>query len=433
MGALPLVRHDPAAPFAYCANGLVSAGEFLADAAELAARLPDRRYVVNLCADRYRFALGFAAALCRGQTSLMPPNQTLDFMGRLTRDYPDAYCLSDADCQLPSGRHTPSTKIPCIPPEHTAAIVFTSGSTGDPVPHAKSWGALAAGAAAGVERLGIRAWPGLALLGTLPPQHTVGLEATVLLALQGGLVLHAGRPFFPAEVCAELEALPRPRALVTSPVHLRALLAESGALPPLDFVLCATAPLPPQLAAQAEARFGAPLQEIYGCTEAGQLASRRPAETQEWRLFPGIALRQDERGTWVKGGHAQSELLLGDVVERVVDAGDAERFLLHGRSADVVNIAGKRTSLAALNHHLSSIRGVRDAAFVVPAEGDGAVTRLAAFVVAPGLTRAEILSALRQRIDPAFLPRPLHLVDALPRSASGKLPRAALESLAKAE
>jgi len=37
--------------------------------------------------------------------------------------------------------------------------------------------------------------------------------------------------------------------------------------------------------------------------------------------------------------------------------------------------------------------------------------------------------ALRERIDPLFLPRPLLFVDALPRNGTGKLPRAALDAL----
>jgi acyl-coenzyme A synthetase/AMP-(fatty) acid ligase len=237
--------------------------------------------------------------------------------------------------------------------------------------------------------------------------------------------MHAGRPFFPADICAELEALSRPRGLVTTPVHLRALLAEPAALPKADFLLCATAPLQPQLAAQAEARFGAPLLEIYGCTEAGQIASRRPTQTVEWSLFPQFRLRQDEKGTWVQGGHARAELLLADVIE----LRSRERFVLHGRTADLVNIAGKRTSLASLNHHLNSIPGVRDGAFVVPRGDEAAVTRLAALVVAPGLTSEFILAALRERIDPAFLPRPLCIVDALPRNETGKLTRARLDAL----
>jgi acyl-coenzyme A synthetase/AMP-(fatty) acid ligase len=49
--------------------------------------------------------------------------------------------------------------------------------------------------------------------------------------------------------------------------------------------------------------------------------------------------------------------------------------------------------------------------------------------VAPGLTASAILAELRKRVDPFFLPRPLCLVDALPRSANGKLPRESLRAL----
>jgi acyl-coenzyme A synthetase/AMP-(fatty) acid ligase len=98
----------------------------------------------------------------------------------------------------------------------------------------------------------------------------------------------------------------------------------------------------------------------------------------------------------------------------------------------MVNIAGKRNSLGYLNHQLTSIPGVADGVFFLPdeAEPDG-VTRLTAFAVAPGLTAEQVLAQLRRRIDPAFMPRPLHLVEALPRRASGKLPREALAELAR--
>jgi acyl-coenzyme A synthetase/AMP-(fatty) acid ligase len=108
-----------------------------------------------------------------------------------------------------------------------------------------------------------------------------------------------------------------------------------------------------------------------------------------------------------------------------------ERFLLHGRTADLVNIAGKRASLAHLNYHLNSILGVRDGAFVMPGEEGEGVPRLMAYVVAPGVKRAAIMDALRQRIDSVFLPRPLYFVDALPRNTTGKLPRQALDELAR--
>lgn len=434
MVSAPLVRGFGArAAFAYRDGRCMDVEQFLCDVSRLAASLPDRQYLLNLCADRYRFAVGFAAALLRRQVNLLPPNETPDLIERLASRYPGVYCLSDRKTGLDSletvlfpalaGRGTEAVPVPDVPESQVAAIVFTSGSTGQPVPYRKTWGSLVRVALAEIEMLGLRAHPGMALVGTVPPQHVFGLEATVLTVMQGGLALHARRPFYPADIRADLASLPRPRGLVTSPVHLRVLLAEADTLPPADFLLCATASLSPQLAAQAEARFGAPLYEIYGCTESGGIAGRRTVETGEWRAMTGVSLRTDAQGTWVKGGHVEIEVALADVIE----LRGRGRFVLHGRTADLVNIAGKRTSLAHLNYHLNSIEGVRDGVFVVPEQEGEAVTKLTAYVVAPGLSGDGLINALRQRIDAAFLPRPLHFVDALPRNETGKLPRQALD------
>jgi acyl-coenzyme A synthetase/AMP-(fatty) acid ligase len=435
--ALPLLRgFERDAVFARRTGSPITREAFLNDVNRLAARLPERKYLLNLCADRYRFATGFAAALLRRQTSLLPPNLTPGLIRKMRVHYPDIYCLVDDD-DAPEGIdgvRFPTLEtlvsdaevvVPNIVGDHVAAIVFTSGSTGEPVPHSKSWRSLVTSAHGEMERLGIGAQSGMIVLGTVPPQHMYGLESTVVLAMQGGCVLHAGRPFYASDVCTELEQTPRPRGLVTTPVHLRLLLAEDNALPALDFMLSATAPLSPQLAAQAEQRFGAPLYEIYGCTEAGQIATRRTIAGAEWRALPGLLLRQDQQGTWVKGGHVDRDVLLADVIELAAQ----DRFVLHGRTADLVNIAGKRTSLAHLNYHLNSIPGVHDGAFIAPDQEGDRHQRLMAVVVAPGLTAEAVLRALRIQVDPVFLPRPLHLVDALPRNATGKLPRESLDAL----
>jgi acyl-coenzyme A synthetase/AMP-(fatty) acid ligase len=246
-----------------------------------------------------------------------------------------------------------------------------------------------------------------------------------LIAMQNGLALVGERPFYPADICAQLSALPHPRCLITTPVHLRTLLAEVADVPPVDFLLCATALLAPQLAVEAEARFGAPLYEIYGCTEAGQVASRRTTDGAAWHLLRGVKLRQDEQGNRAHGGHVEIEAPLTDVIELNADG----TFILHGRAADMVNIAGKRTSLSSLNHHLNSIPGVTDGVFFMPDDSSGEMKRLLAFVVAPGLRGENILAALRNSVDAVFLPRPLYFVDALPRNSTGKITREALVQL----
>jgi acyl-coenzyme A synthetase/AMP-(fatty) acid ligase len=436
MPSIPLLKfHHPESVFAWQGGKTITAQRFLTDVIALAERLPARAYVLNLCNDRYRFMVGFAAAMLRGQISLLPPSHTSDLVKRLTRHYAEMYCLTD-------GAHGPGslqtifypdlsdasllqTPMPEIPDAQVAAIVFTSGSTGDPMPNEKTWGALSRDVTAEANRLGILDRGDLTLLGTVPPQHMYGFESTALIAMQGGVILHAAKPFFPADIRAILNNIPGPRALITTPVHLRALLASNTDLPELELIVCATAPLSRELALQAVERFGAPLQEIYGFTEAGQVASRETAKTEVWRTFDGLTLHQKDEVTYVSGGHVVGELPFSDITELQSDT----TFLLHGRTADLINIAGKRTSLASLNHHLNEIDGVQDGVFFMPDEQEGNTARLAAFVVAPELDAREILKALRLRIDPVFLPRPIHKVDALPRNSTGKLPRTSLDKL----
>ncbi len=436
MQAVPLLhRRHPDSIFAWQGGKAISAQRFLTDVLSLAEKLPANPYVLNLCADRYRFAVVFSAAMLRGQISLLPPNHTPDLINRLKQCYHGLYCVTDgangpAALQTIiypdlSGINLPKSAMPEIPASQVAAIVFTSGSTGDPMPNEKTWGAISRSVTVEAMRLGIFDRGDLTLLGTVPAQHMYGFESTVLIAMQGGVRLHAAKPFFPADISESLQEIPGPRALVTTPVHLRALITNKTALPKLELIVCATAPLSRELAVQAEELFGSPLQEIYGFTEAGQIASRRTAITDEWHTLEGLALHQKGETAYVSGGHVVGELPLNDITELHSET----TFLLHGRTADLINIAGKRTSLASLNHQLNSIEGVKDGVFFMPEEKAGETSRLTAFVVAAELSGSEILSALRQRMDAIFLPRPLHIVDTLPRNSTGKLTRDSLEKL----
>jgi acyl-coenzyme A synthetase/AMP-(fatty) acid ligase len=442
MSALPLIAHDrPAAIVAWRRGEPISAARFLADARALAARLPAATHLLNFCSDRYRFAVGLAAGLISGKVSILPSTHTPEVIRHLRAFAPDVFCLSDdAHCpialpqvlyvdQEPQGEVAlPPFEVPLIDAARLAAYVFTSGSSGTPVPHAKTWGRLVQCVRAEVSRLEVQPITGYAILGTVPAQHMYGLESTVLLPLLSGAALCAERPFFPADIAAALAALPAPRVLVSTPVHLRALLAAGIALPPLELIMSATALLPANLAREVESRYRAPLLEIYGSTETGQMASRRTALEDRWRLWPGVQLTVGDHHCSAHGGHIPRPTALADVLE---PAGD-EHFLLHGRTADLVNIAGKRSSLAYLNHQLGAIPGVTDAAFFVRDDSEASlagVTRLGALVVAPRLDAASIIQALRQRIDPVFLPRPLLLVEQLPRNATGKLPQHTLRAL----
>ncbi len=416
----------------------MTARRFLSDAAHLARTLPDGNHVLNVCADRYHFTVGLAACLMTGRVSLLPSTHTPEVIEQLLRFAPDAFCLTDeVRCEIglpkvyypelpPAGEA--EWAVPEIPVSQVAAIVFTSGSTGIPLPYKKTWGRLARCVRDGAPRLGLSDGRSHALIGTVPPQHMYGFESTVLLALVSGNSFSADRPFYPADIAAAVAAVPRPRTLVTTPIHLRTLVASDLVMPPVDLVLSATAPLSQDLAREVEAKFATTLLEIYGSTETGQIALRRTAESAVWRLWPGVRLQVANEQVFAHGGHVEQLTAMQDVIEITGD----DTFLLHGRTADLVNIAGKRSSFGYLNTQLNAIPGVLDGVFFLreSATGSTGVARLGAVVVAPTLSPASLTEHLRRRIDPVFLPRPLIMVERLPRNATGKLPQQALERLA---
>lgn len=425
---LPLVAYPSLDSILAYRNGHpIPVRQFLGEVQQLAKTMPEGRHVLNLCADRYRFTVGLAASIVSGRISLLPSTHTPEMLRQMQRITPDVFCLTDQDnagFELPVCRYpehlecdTDHVAIPRIPADRLAVRIFTSGSTGLPQPHDKTWGSLVRGVLAGTARLGVM--PGHTVIGTVPAQHMYGLESTVLMPLQSSAALHAGRPFYPADIQAALAGLPRPRALVTTPYHLRILLDAGLDLPAVDLIVSATAPLADDLAQRAEAVLGAPLHEIYGSTETGQLAIRRTVAGEEWQLLDGIELHRDGERTWAIGGHIEAETWLNDAIEPT----GHDRFRLGGRNSDLINIAGKRTSLGYLNHQLNAIPGVQDGVFILPKEdGPEGIGRLTALVVAPTLKPDELMQALSQRLDPLFLPRPLLFVDTLPRNATGKLP-----------
>ncbi len=438
MSGLPLVGgRGPGDILAWRPQGPVSVARYCADALALAAALPPGRYIVNLCEDRYHYAVLLAACALSGRVSLQPSSQSEATLRQLARTYAGALAVTDASTPLPPelpAYPLPSLQelageacadVPHIAQDTVVAILFTSGSTGMPQPHAKTWGKLVANGRAEAQALGLLDAPHT-LVGTVPAQHSYGFESTFLLALHGGCSFWSGKPFYPQDLADALAAVPQPAMVVTTPYHLASVLASGVALPPVARWLSATAPLDMPLAAQAEAATGAPVHEIYGSTESSQLATRRTTAGAEWTLMPGVRLEQEGDTTWASGGHVEGRVALADILALHEDG----RFTLQGRHADMVNLAGKRTSLAYLNHQLRTIPGVQDGAFFLPDEEEAArAGRLVAFAVAPVGERAALLAALRTRIDPIFMPRPLVLVEAIARNATGKIARSTLEAL----
>ena len=435
--ALPLLAGPPSRVIAWRAGHAITAGTFLTHVRQVAALLPDADSAVNLCEDRYAFLVAFAALVLRGQVNLLPPSRAPHAVDEVMANHPGAYAIGDLALEpAPAGylcmpalddAAPGDDQVPFISPDAIAAIGYTSGSTGKPKPNVKTWGSFAASNAGNVTMLERVMGTPFDVVATVPPQHMYGMEMSVMMPLMSPVSVHAGRPFFPADVATALASMPEPRVLVTTPVHLRALVESGVVLPTLAAFVSATAPMPIELATAAEERFGAPLYEVFGATETCVFASRRTSQEDDWQLYDRVILHPQPDGTLVEAPQISAPILLADIVT-LHDEG--RRFRLRGRNTDLLEIAGKRASLGDLNRRLLAIPGVRDGVLFQLDEADASgVRRIAGLVVAPGVSLDVVVAALRDAMDPVFLPRPLRLVDALPRNETGKLPRAQLMAM----
>ena len=430
-------NYDEKSAIIVCDGKKISQQQFLKQLAIVRSQLPACPYTVNLCQDRYHFLLTFAATIANGGCNILPPNQQPLSLQDIAEQYKSPLFVCDSEIpNLPA----PSINIvdtfkaelplngdtmpPMIPGDQLAVIAYTSGSTGEPSANLKHWKTLSGTA----KRLGDRLTPlskkqrqaqgcnQFHIVATVPSQHMYGLEMTTLMALQASCVIQSAHPFYPYDVAQILEQTPTPRILVTTPFHLRTIIESDTQLPKVDKIISATAPLSLDIAEQVEKQYKTRVEEIYGCTEAGSIATRRTTE-ENWHWLDEVHIENTSFPYIINAPHLTKKVPLQDQLEPL----SATHFKLQGRSGDTLNVAGKRASLQDLNQKLLAINGVIDGVIFKRESKNNKRQRLAAFVVAPSLSAQDIHQVLLKRIDPAFLPRSITLVASLPRNSTGKL------------
>ncbi len=415
-----------------------SCAEFAADVALLQQKISDYGSICNLLSDRYSFVVGLAAALLNGQTTILPVSTAPQAVDAAIGGSSGTLILGDAAMEITGPRlsRLPRSDAPEDPAQLFAALprapgivhVFTSGSTGSPNRHIKTWETLAGGAEITlkiIEAVGL-ASTDFGFVGTTAPQHMFGLEATVFAGLMGRHSQYGEQVFFQADleeaVRAAREAGIEAIVLVTSPAHLRFLETAVMELGEVRAIISATAPLSKTLAARLEERGDLPVFEVYGSTESGSLAIRRTIEGDLWTPLAGFTLEQHDGSVIAQAPHLAEPVPMGDAMSLEPDG----RFRLLGRLGDMVLVAGKRTSLGALNAILVDTPGIVDGVVLrEPGKADDQLTIVAVIhpssTMTPDDCRAAIRDHLRQHFDPVFLPRKITFCDALPRSPSGKI------------
>lgn len=430
---------QPLAPLAKHV-GAVSAKQFLAHAQSLAEQLPQEQaatpHCINLCANRYLFMVAFCAAIIRQHTNLLPANKNPNTQTRLAQRYSEPYIVHDGLSELADNIKTidlleldlsqsPTTdfNIPDIDFEQIAAITFTSGSTGESAAIIKTWHTFVASTEINKRYMLPNQDDVFYHLATVPSQHMWGLETTVLLALLANVCVVDAQPLYPSDIFSTLMQLPAPRCLVTTPLHLRAINVSETKAIAIENTLIATAPLSIDLAKVVEDKLNTQIREVYGCSEVGSMAVRRPTLTEQWRRFDGLQFNSNADGeTVVSAEHLPDSVCLDDLVTML----DQEHFILAGRKSDQINIAGKRGSLLEVNNVLMKFAGLIDGVVIFP-EQQKNVPRLVALVVLPAdKSKDDLRRHFSDYLDAAFVPRPILVVDSLPRQENGKLIKQAL-------
>ena len=408
--------------------------DFAAHVHEVVHKLPEREFAINLCEDRYLFLVTFIAVLVKKQTNLLPASKLPALISEMVEDYPGSYVLSDNEntpCDFLlkaddlSQTSNEKLELISIKAEHVAAVVFTSGSTGKSRPNIKSWGSLYTEATLAIERFALQSDKVDAIVATVPPQHMYGLVTSIIIPLLSAIKIVCAPTLYPADIELAVNSVAGKSALITTPIHLKACVDSNIAWHTITFVISATAMMPLELARSVEQQLQTTLYEIYGASEYGSVATRRTVEQTVWKLYEGMTILFKNGNTYLQGPQFKNDIAVHDIVE----IKDAAHFELVGRDSDLIKIAGKRISLTDLNQKLWDIEGVVDGVFFAPQDGGKLNARLTAFVVAPGLSKDQVLSALKEHIEPAFLPRPLIMVAELPRNATGKLPQKELQNL----
>ncbi len=332
------------------------------------------------------------------------------------------------------------------PTDGALAIVFTSGSGGEPKGVELSRRAFEAAANASAARLGWREddrW----LLG-LSFAHIGGLSIiTRCLAARRPAVVVSANRFSASEVA---HALQRDRATLLSlvPTQLHQFLELAPAWKPpehLRAVLLGGAAADPALVKTGRAR-GWPLLLTYGMTETcSQIATQPPTESEDETSappLPGFELRIVDDGIQVRsptllttyqpiGVHPDPRTADGWLVTEDLGRIDTRgRLEVLGRRDDVIVTGGEKVMPLEVERVLASSAGIRAVSVFGIADAVWGQLVAAAIVLdAQALDLRGLRETIRSRLSSFQRPRRLAILDELPLSPSGKVDRRALARL----
>jgi acyl-CoA synthetase (AMP-forming)/AMP-acid ligase II len=329
----------------------------------------------------------------------------------------------------------------------TAALVYTTGTTGNPKGVMLSHRNLLFVAAVSSRLRGLV--PGDLAYGVLPVSHVYGLTSVLLGTLYAGACLKMAPRFTPQ---AMLDAIRSGGLTVVQGVpamyaRLLELCAAHGIGSPLAsrlrFAYAGGSPLDPMLKQSVETLLGVPLHNGYGLTEAAPTVSQTRLDaprfdTSVGHAIPGVQVRVEGpdgrllvRGPNVMQGYYRDPAGTAAVLDGDgwLDTGDLARqdpdgaLFIAGRSKELIIRSGFKVYPLEVETVLNAHPAVTQSAVVGRALDDGNEEVLAFVQPAAGsaLAPAELEDWAAARLAPYKRPARIVLMANLPAAPSGKV------------
>jgi long-chain acyl-CoA synthetase len=348
-------------------------------------------------------------------------------------------------------------------PGDIAALLFTAGTAGAPKAAVLTHGNLLANLDQVMDHPGLADRPEDVALGVLPLFHIFGLNVVLGLALRVGGTVALFERFDPVS-CAESIHDQGITVVAGAPPMFEAWSTargiDAGAFASVRMAVSGGAPLPGAVAEAFESRFGVPIWEGYGLTEASPIVStslvggepRRgsigvPLSGVEVRLVDAEgedALSGDSGEIWVRGpnvfpGYWRDEqataaaltpdgwLRTGDVA--VVD--DDGYLYIVDRAKDLIIVSGFNVFPAEVEEVLLQHPGIESAAVVGVEHPHTGETVTAHVVARSHLEEDEVIEFAAEHLARYKCPTKITFVEELPQGLVGKVLRRALRSGAR--
>ncbi len=348
--------------------------------------------------------------------------------------------------------------------EAVALMIYTSGSTGKPkgvmISHANLRFVMACSIAQQV------LLPEDVAFHALPVSHSFGLISALLCGLQVGATLRLVTRFS-AQALAQAIAEGQITVFQGVPAmyaRLHEWQAQTGlSLQPnrLRLAYIGGSQVDATRKQQTEAMLGVPLHHGYGLTEAAPVVARTighpaPREVTAGWPIPGIDVEiQDAQGQALAPGASGEICVRGANVmlgyfrapAQTREAIDARGWLhtgdigvvgpdgdLHiaGRSKEMIIRGGFNVYPAEVERAIAAFPGVAQCAVVGRAvAGDEEVVGFVEPIAGQAIDTAALRDFLRERLTAYKVPREIRVLERLPASATGKLLKARLKTLAE--